>query len=65
MSVALEETGNLNFIKYFLVKIVLQHNEDLKDCEIMEVKATSSSQLDGFMSSLYFLDLKLKQPSIR
>jgi hypothetical protein len=60
MTAVSEETRNLNFIENYLVKIILQHNEEIKDCEVISVKAASSSQFDGFMSSLYFLDLKLK-----
>lgn len=60
MSVVSEETRNLNFIQNYLTKIILQHNDEMRNCEIVDVKAASSSQFDGFMSSLYFLDLKLK-----
>lgn len=60
MSTADEETRNLNFIQNFLVKLILQHNDDMRGSDVEECKAKSSSQFDGFMSSLYFLDLKLK-----
>lgn len=60
MSTVDEETRNLNFIQNFLVKLILQHNDDMRGNEIKECIAKSSSQFDGFMSSLYFLELKLK-----
>jgi hypothetical protein len=55
-----EGAKKLNFIKHTLPNLILNHNEELQDQIIVECDVKCNQHLDGFMSSMYFLNLSLK-----
>ncbi|KAG5673217.1 hypothetical protein PVAND_003281 [Polypedilum vanderplanki] len=50
----------LNFIRNKLPQLILNHNDDLKGHKIVNCDVKANTQLDGFMSSLYFLNITLE-----
>lgn len=55
-----EGQKKLNFIQNVLPQLILERNEDLKSQTVVKCLAEACSQLDGFMSAIYTVDLVLK-----
>lgn len=50
----------LKFIQEVLPELILKSNEDLKGQSIVSCTAFANTQLDGFMSAIYSVNLLLK-----
>lgn len=50
----------LSYIQNVLPQLILNYNDDLKDHTVLECIAEANNHLDGFMSSLFSVDLGLK-----
>jgi len=55
-----EEERKINFIQNCLPKLIQNHNEEFRDQVIVKCDVRGNEQLDGFMSSLYFLNMQMK-----
>ena len=55
-----EEERKINFIQNSLPKLIQSHNEEFRDQVIVSCDVRGNEQLDGFMSSLYFLNMRMK-----
>lgn len=54
------ELKHTNFLENILPKLIINKNEDLQGSEVLKCVANSSKSLDGFMSSMYQVQLDLK-----
>lgn len=50
----------LKFIQEVLPRLILESNEDLKGQSIVNCQASANTQLDGFMSAIYSVNILLK-----
>jgi hypothetical protein len=55
-----EAQKRLDFVQNVLPKLIIERNNELMNHEIVKCTAKASNELDGFMSSVYFIDLTLK-----
>lgn len=55
-----EEKRKIHFIQNQLPKLILNRNEKFRGMMLLHSEVKANNQLDGFMSSLYFLNLKMK-----
>lgn len=55
-----EADRKLKFIQEVLPGLIVERNEDLKGHHIVNCTASGNTQLDGFMSAIYSVNLLLK-----
>lgn len=55
-----EEEKKIHFIQNCLPKLIKNRNEKFRNQFIASCDVKSNNQLDGFMSSLFYLDMKMK-----
>lgn len=55
-----EEQSRLDFIKNKLPLLIIERNQDFKNCSIVKCDARSNKQLDGFMAEIFSMELTLK-----
>lgn len=57
-----ETLKKLNFIENVLPNLIVERNNDFKGFKVISCRAALNKQLDGFMSSIYDVDLTLQAP---
>jgi hypothetical protein len=55
-----ETVRKINFIENILPALILERNVELQNYSVIKCKANLSEKLDGFMSSIFHVDLVLK-----
>jgi hypothetical protein len=54
------EQSRLDFVKNKLPLLIIERNEDFKNCSIVKCDAKSNKQLDGFMAEIFSVELTLR-----
>lgn len=62
MGSAREAIKKIDFIEKTLPRLILERNEEFRGYEVISCRAELCKQLDGFMSAIYDVDLKMKAP---
>lgn len=55
-----ETAKKINFIENILPGLILERNEELKNHSVVKCTTNISAKLDGFMSSIFHVELVLK-----
>lgn len=63
MENATEATRKIEFIEKVLPRWIVEQNEDFKNYEVINCRAELNKALDGFVSTIYEIQLTLRQPN--